>query len=78
MDTPSIIEALTEQRDRVVAAIEALTGGRTRRASSSSSSASSSAGPRKRGQMSEAGRRSISMRMKARWAKAKRAGKNAL
>ncbi|MGC2742364.1 MAG: hypothetical protein WA672_04195 [Candidatus Angelobacter sp.] len=75
MDTPSIIEALTEQRDRVVAAIEALTGGRARRASSSSSS---SAGPRKRGQMSEAGRRSISMRMKARWAKAKRSGKNAL
>jgi len=75
MDTPSIIDALTEQRDRVVAAIEALTGGRTRRASSSSSS---SVGPRKRGQMSEAGRRSISMRMKARWAKAKRAGKNAL
>jgi hypothetical protein len=75
MDTPSIIEALTEQRDRVVAAIEALTGGRTRRASSAA------AGPRrtrKRGQMSEAGRRSISMRMKARWAKAKRAGKNAL
>jgi hypothetical protein len=74
MDTPNIIEALTEQRDRVVAAIEALTGGRTRRASSSSSSA----GPRKRGQMSEAGRRSISMRMKARWAKAKKSGKNAL
>jgi hypothetical protein len=74
MDTPSIIEALTEQRDRVVAAIEALTGGRTRRASSSAAPA----GPRKRGQMSEAGRRSISMRMKARWAKAKRAGKNAL
>ena len=73
MDTPSIIEALTEQRDRVVAAIEALTGGRTRRASSSAA-----AGPRKGGQMSEAGRRSISMRMKARWAKAKRAGKNAL
>ena len=73
MDTPNIIEALTEQRDRVVAAIEALTGGRTRRASSSAA-----AGPRKRGQMSEAGRRSISMRMKARWAKAKRAGKNAL
>jgi hypothetical protein len=72
MDTPNIIEALTEQRDRVVAAIEALTGGRTRRASSSAT------GPRKRGQMSEAGRRSISMRMKARWAKAKKAGKNAL
>jgi len=72
MDTPNIIEALTEQRDRVVAAIEALTGGRTRRASSSAT------GPRKRGQMSEAGRRSISLRMKARWAKAKKAGKNAL
>ena len=73
MDTPSIIEALTEQRDRVIAAIEALTGGRTRRASSSAA-----VSPRKRGQMSEAGRRSISMRMKARWAKAKKAGKNAL
>jgi len=72
MDTPNIIEALTEQRDRVVAAIEALTGGRTRRASASS------AGPRKRGRMSEAGRRSISLRMKARWAKAKKAGRNAL
>ena len=71
MDTPTIIEELTQQRDRVVAAIEALTGGRTRRASSS-------AGRRKRGQMSEAGRRSISQRMKARWAKAKKAGKNAL
>ena len=71
MDTPNIIEALTEQRDRVVAAIEALTGGRARRSSTS-------AAPRKRGQMSEAGRRSISLRMKARWAKAKKAGKNAL
>jgi hypothetical protein len=70
MDTPNIIEELTRQRDRVVAAIEALTGGRKRRASSP--------GPRKRGQMSEAGRRSISQRMKARWAKAKKAGKNAL
>jgi DNA invertase Pin-like site-specific DNA recombinase len=71
MDTPTIIEELTQQRDRVVAAIEALTGGRKRRASSA-------AGPRKRGQMSEAGRRSISQRMKARWAKAKKSGKNAL
>jgi hypothetical protein len=70
MDTPNIIEELTQQRDRVIAAIEALTGGRTKRASSPE--------PRKRGQMSEAGRRSISQRMKARWAKAKRAGKNAL
>ena len=70
MDTPNIIEHLTQQRDRVVAAIEALTGN-TRRQSSST-------GPHKRGKMSEAGKRSISLRMKARWAKAKRAGKNAL
>ncbi|HEY1939261.1 MAG TPA: hypothetical protein VGJ33_15115 [Candidatus Angelobacter sp.] len=72
MDTPNIIQQLTEQRDRVVAAIEALTGGRAPRR------ASSSIQPRKRGKMSEAGKRSISMRMKARWAKAKRAGKNSL
>jgi hypothetical protein len=70
MDTNHIVDELTQQRDRVVAAIEALTEGRTQRASS--------VGPRKRGQMSEAGRRSISQRMKARWAKAKKAGRNAL
>jgi hypothetical protein len=70
MDTPNIIQHLTEQRDRVVAAIEALTGGRARKTSSTQ--------PRKRGKMSEAGKRSISMRMKARWAKAKKAGKNSL
>jgi hypothetical protein len=71
MDTNSIIEELTQQRDRVVAAIEALSGtGRTHRAPSVT--------PRKRGMMSEAGNRSISLAMKARWAKAKKSGKNAL
>jgi hypothetical protein len=70
MDTPNIIEHLIEQRDRIVAAIEALNGGRTSRATS--------AKPGKRGKMSEAGKRRISERMKARWAKAKRAGRNAL
>jgi hypothetical protein len=74
MDTNSILEELTQQRDRVVAAIEALNGGRTRR---SASSASSTTG-KGRSKMSEAGKRRISERMKARWAKAKRAGKNAL
>jgi len=70
MDTPNIIEHLTQQRDRVVAAIEALSGDRARR--------SSSAKPRKQGKMTEAGKRRISEAMKARWAKAKKAGKNAL
>ena len=71
MDTNSIVDKLTEQRDRVVAAIEALTtAGRTHRGPSSKS--------RKRGKMSEAGKKRISERMKARWAKAKRAGKNSL
>jgi hypothetical protein len=71
MDTNNILDALTQQRDRIIAAIEALSGGRTNR--------SSSAKPGKpRSKMSEAGKRIISERMKARWAKAKRAGKNAL
>jgi hypothetical protein len=71
MDTESILQELTQQRDRVVAAIDALNGGGTRKASSSKPGKS-------RGKMSEAGKRRISERMKARWAKAKRAGKNAL
>jgi hypothetical protein len=70
MDTNSILEKLTEQRDRVAAAIKALTTGRKQRGPSSK--------PRKRGKMSEAGKKRISERMKARWAKAKRAGKNSL
>jgi DNA invertase Pin-like site-specific DNA recombinase len=68
MDTDKILEELTQQRDRVVAALDALKGGRR----------TSSATGKGRGRMSAAGRRSISERMKARWAKAKRSGKNAL
>jgi hypothetical protein len=71
MDRNTIIDELTQQRDRLVAAIEALTGtNRKHRAPSASQ--------RKRGEMSEAGKRSISLAMKARWAKAKKSGKNAL
>jgi len=70
MNTPNILEHLTEQRDRVVAAIEALSGGRTHRASS--------AKPGKRRKMSAAGKRKLSLAAKARWAKAKKAGRNAL
>jgi hypothetical protein len=71
MDTNNILEELTQQRDRIVAAIEALSGGRSQRASSSKPG-------KPRSKMSEAGKRRISERMKARWAKAKRAGKNSL
>jgi hypothetical protein len=70
MDTPNIVEQLTQQRDRIVAAIEALTGGRTRRASS--------AKPRKRRKMSAAAKKRLSLAAKKRWAKAKKAGKNRL
>jgi hypothetical protein len=72
MNTNSIVEELTQQRDRVVAAIEALSGGgrKTRRGPSST--------PHKRGKMSAAGKKRISDAMKARWAKAKKSGKNAL
>jgi hypothetical protein len=69
MDTNLILENLTEQRDRVVAAIEALTGGRTR---------SSPFARRRRGKMSAAARKRLSLAAKVRWAKAKKAGKNAL
>jgi hypothetical protein len=71
MDTDKILNELTEQRDRVVAALDALRGGRGRRGSAAKAGKS-------KGRMSDAGRRRISERMKARWAKAKRSGKNSL
>jgi hypothetical protein len=70
MNTNLIVESLTEQRDRVIAAIAALTGVRTHGGSSSL--------PRKRGKMSATARKKLSLAAKARWAKAKKAGKNAL
>jgi hypothetical protein len=51
MDTNLIVESLTEQRDRVIAAIAALTGGRTPSGSSSL--------PRKRGKMSATGKNAL-------------------
>jgi hypothetical protein len=71
MDTNNILDELAQQRDRIVAAIEALSGRRAYRSPSSKPG-------KPRSKMSEAGKRRISERMKARWAKAKRAGKNAL
>jgi hypothetical protein len=72
MDTTTIIDELSQQRDRVVAAIEALTG------SNHTKRVVPSATPRKRGKMSAAGKKRISDAMKARWAKAKKSGKNVL
>ena len=71
MDTDKILNELSQQRDRIIAAIEALGGGGKRKSSSSKTGKSKS-------KMSEAGKRSISLRMKARWAKAKKSGKNSL
>ena len=72
MDTNTIIDELTEQRDRIAAAIAALTG------ANHLSLKLSTNGRKTRGKMSAAGKRRISLAMKARWAKAKKAGKNAL
>jgi len=70
MDRNNIVENLKQQRNRLTAAIEALTGGRRHMGSSTQ--------PRNGGKMSAAGRKRISDAMKARWAKAKKTGKNAL
>jgi hypothetical protein len=74
MDTNSIIEELTQQRDRMVAAIEALRGKRSYRRSASSGTKARK--PRRT--MSAAVKRKLSLAAKARWAAAKKAGKNAL
>jgi hypothetical protein len=63
MNTNLIVESLTEKRDRVLAAIAALTGGRTHRVSSA---------PRKRPKRSAAIRKKLSLAAKARWAQAKK------
>jgi len=74
MDTNSIVEELSQQRDRLVAAIEALRGKRSYR-----QSASAGIKIRKpRRKMSAALKRKLSLAAKARWAAAKKAGKNAL
>jgi len=71
MDTNQIIVELTQQRDRVVAAIKALTG--TNRADQVLSR-----NGRKKRTLSAEAKRKLSLVAKARWAKAKKSGKNAL
>jgi hypothetical protein len=74
MDTNSIVEELTQQRDRLVAAIEALRGKRSY--GRSASSGIKTRHPRRK--MSAALKRKLSLAAKARWAAAKKAGRNAL
>jgi len=68
MDTETLISELTQQRDRVVAAIEALTGGPAHR------DYLGILRPRRR--LSPAHKRRLSLLTKTRWAKAKKAGLN--
>lgn len=74
MDLPSILNALKHERDRINAAIAALGN------SSGRGAPHGSAGLRRRRKrsLSAAARRKISEAAKARWIKAKRAGRNFL
>ena len=69
-DTDSILTELIDQRDRIVTAIQALSGGTTKRGRPKKE-----AGTRT---MSAAAKKRISEAAKARWAKAKKEGKNSL
>jgi len=71
MDTNHIIDELTQQRDRLVTAIKALKG------TNHANRISTGTGHSKRTLSAEA-KRKLSLAAKARWAKAKKAGKNAL
>ena len=69
-DTDAIVSALIDQRDRIVVAIQALSGGAAKRGR-----------PRKEARtrnMSASAKKRISDAAKARWAKAKKEGKNSL
>jgi hypothetical protein len=74
MDVASILHQLKEQRASLTAAIAALEG----RAEKTSSSSGKRGGPRVKLRMSAAARKRISDSAKARWAKAKKAGRNTL
>ncbi len=90
MDTNNIVEQLKQERDRISAAIAALEGhsGNGRRPGwqqKSTEAGSATALPfgaakpkRRRRKLSAAAKRRISEAAKARWAKAKKAGKNSL
>jgi hypothetical protein len=72
LDKASIIAELTAERDRLDNAIAAL------QSRGSHTSRPSSGTGRKKRTMSAKNKRKLSLAAKARWAKAKKAGKNAL
>jgi hypothetical protein len=82
MDIAGIVKALKLERDRIDSAIAALSGGRAsngRRAGRRRAVIANTATPGKpKRRLSAAGRKRISDAAKARWAKAKRAGKKSL
>ena len=82
MDINSILAQMKQQRDRLGGAISALEGARgTRKATNGRRTPGSKIGNgRRRGKrrLSAAARKRISEAAKARWAKAKRAGRNSL
>ena len=69
MDTNELIRQLTEERNRIDAAIKLLSG------SDTTASAKAPKAIRKRRKMSAAARKRISEAQKARWAKARKAKK---
>ena len=77
-----IVKELKEQRDRLEAAISALEGGRSARkaANGKRKTGPRAVNGRRKGKrrLSAAARKKISEAAKARWAKAKRAGRNSL
>lgn len=77
MDTQSIISELEAERERVENAITALQGSHNRLGRPKGSTDATN-GRKGRRHLSAAARKRISEGMKARWAKAKRTGKNSL
>jgi hypothetical protein len=71
MNTANILSALKQERDRINAAIVALSGGTEGHGKRRS-------GRRPKRRLSAAARKRISVAAKARWAKAKKAGKSSL
>ena len=78
MDVGSILTALKEERDRIDAAIAALSTEGGNRRGGGAQRAVAGYGRRRTRRLSAAARRKISEAAKARWIKAKKAGRNSL
>jgi hypothetical protein len=78
MDTENILSALREERNRIDAALAALTGLRGTNGRRRPTLYGLGAGRLRKRTLSPAARKKISDAAKARWAKAKKAGRNSL